>query len=105
MQLKKRMQKFLSLYVLQHFKLTGSIDKSAWEELVKSDDNAVILDVRTPEECAEGMQENAVQMNYLDTQSFQQNIQKLDSSKTYYVYCGSGARSANACQMMKGIVV
>lgn len=80
-----------------------NIDKSAWKELVKSDDNAVILDVRTPEECAEGMQENAVQMNYLDTQSFQQNIQKLDSSKTYYVYCRSGARSANACQMMEGV--
>jgi rhodanese-related sulfurtransferase len=30
-----------------------------------------------------------------------EGIAQLDTSKTYYVYCRSGARSAQACQLLK----
>jgi rhodanese-related sulfurtransferase len=29
-----------------------------------------------------------------------EEIQSMDASKHYYVYCRSGARSAQACQLM-----
>jgi len=68
-----------------------------------TDDNTIILDVRTPDEWAEGIIENAVMINILDPQSFMTSIEKLDKNKKYYVYCRSGARSGQACQVMNSI--
>ena len=31
------------------------------------------------------------------------NLEALDKSKNYYVYCRSGARSAKACEIMNSI--
>jgi len=36
-------------------------------------------------------------------QGFLDEIEKLDKSKNYYVYCRSGARSAQACNLMEQI--
>lgn len=66
----------------------------------KSDENAIILDVRTPEEEAEGLIPNSINMNIME-QSFPAKVMDLDKSKNYYVYCRSGGRSANACQFME----
>jgi rhodanese-related sulfurtransferase len=77
-----------------------NINQSQWQQLIAEDSNAVILDVRTPGECAEGIQANAIQMNIQNTGKFIQDIDKLDKSKTYYVYCRSGGRSGQACMLM-----
>ncbi|MBL4710183.1 MAG: rhodanese-like domain-containing protein [Flavobacteriales bacterium] len=66
----------------------------------KTDENPVIIDVRTPEEEAEGLIPNSINLNIMD-QNFPTKVLDLDKSKTYYVYCRSGARSANACQFME----
>ena len=66
----------------------------------KTDENSVIIDVRTPEEEAEGLIPNSINLNIMD-QNFPTKVLDLDKSKTYYVYCRSGARSANACQFME----
>ncbi|MDA8650612.1 rhodanese-like domain-containing protein [Flavobacteriaceae bacterium] len=62
-----------------------NITQVQWEELVAQDENAVIIDARTPRECAEGIIENAVM---------------IDKSKNFYVYCRSGNRSGQACQIL-----
>lgn len=59
----------------------------------------VILDVRTPEETAEGMIEGAEQLDY-NADNFEAEIEKLDKEKTYLVYCRSGNRSGKACALM-----
>lgn len=61
--------------------------------------NTVVLDVRTPEEAAEVNIPGSVNIN-LFSPDFVNRIQELDPSKTYLVYCRSGARSAQACNMM-----
>ncbi|MFT5217714.1 MAG: rhodanese-related sulfurtransferase [Glaciecola sp.] len=81
------------------------ISKEEWKELIQNDDSAVVMDVRTPAECSEGMQKNAIQLDLMNASAFMEGVEKLDKSKTYYVYCRSGGRSGQACQIMdsKGI--
>lgn len=67
---------------------------------LKNDDNAVLIDVRTPEETAEGMIPGAKEVDFRAS-NFSQQISELDKDKAYYLYCRSGARSANAMNMMK----
>ncbi|MGS2740480.1 rhodanese-like domain-containing protein [Sinomicrobium sp. M5D2P17] len=71
-----------------------------WVEQLENDDNAVILDVRTEEEFEEGYIPDAVNIDIRQGQGFIDELEKLDKSKTYYVYCRSGARSAQACAIM-----
>lgn len=63
------------------------------------DSNTVFIDVRTPEEIAQGAIADALQINYYD-KTFKANINKLNKNKQYVVYCRSGGRSAKAVNMM-----
>jgi rhodanese-related sulfurtransferase len=59
----------------------------------------VLLDVRTAAEFAGGTIPGAVNIDYLSP-SFAQKIAKLDKDATYFVFCRSGNRSGQACNMM-----
>ncbi len=61
--------------------------------------DAVILDVRTPKETAEGMIEGAIEID-IKSDSFAEKIAALEKDKTYLVYCRSGKRSVSACNQM-----
>ncbi|MFC7671251.1 rhodanese-like domain-containing protein [Hymenobacter humi] len=56
---------------------------------------AVLLDVRRPDEFAAGHLPGAVNIE-VTAPDFAQRIAKLDNTRPTYVYCRSGARSANA---------
>jgi rhodanese-related sulfurtransferase len=77
-----------------------NINQNQWIEKIQNDTNAVILDVRSPQECDEGIQSGAVQMNIMNTAQFIADIDKLDKTKNYYIYCRSGGRSGQACMLM-----
>lgn len=62
--------------------------------------NAVLLDVRTPEEFNSGHLEGAVNIDF-ENSTFASEIQKLDKEKSYFIYCRSGSRSAGAVSLMK----
>lgn len=79
------------------------ITEQQWNELIANDTDAVIVDVRTPNEWDEGIIENAILINIMQPHSFMDAIDKLDKNKNYYVYCRSGGRSAQACQVMNSI--
>ncbi len=72
-----------------------------WKTQIADDANAVILDVRTQDEVDEGMIENAKHIDIYLGQGFVDEIEKLDKSKNYYIYCRSGNRSGQACQVMQ----
>ena len=61
--------------------------------------NAVLLDVRTPREVADGKLAGAQTINFFDS-DFSSKLSKMDPSKTYFVYCRSGNRSAQACMLL-----
>ncbi len=60
----------------------------------------VVLDVRTPEEIAEGKLANALEIDYR-SDSFVEECKRLDRNKSYLVYCRSGRRSSSAIEKMK----
>lgn len=64
------------------------------------DKDFAVIDVRTPEEYASGHIDKAVNLDY-QSETFGDELGKLDRNKTYLVYCRSGKRSAGALDMMK----
>ena len=77
-----------------------NLAQEVWVDQLENDENAFILDVRTEDECNEGMIPEAVNIDIYKGQGFIYLIEELDKSKNYYVYCRSGARSAQACLIM-----
>tara|TARA_X000000368_G_scaffold258364_1_gene204194 strand:- start:767 stop:1081 length:315 start_codon:yes stop_codon:yes gene_type:complete len=66
-----------------------------------NDENAFLLDVRSEEEYEDSHIPNSKLLNIRNPQSFMDGLQNLDKSKNYYVYCHSGVRSVQACEIMK----
>ena len=64
--------------------------------------NAVLIDVRTPEEYNGGHLENAVNINWFD-ENFIQQTSALDKEKKFYLYCKKGGRSAEAAQLLDSL--
>lgn len=64
-----------------------------------SDSSVVLMDVRTPGEFASGHIAGATNLDF-ESGVFDQEIQKLDKSKVYAVYCRSGNRSGQATAIM-----
>ena len=81
----------------------ADLTQKEWCEQLEKDDNAVILDVRTSEEIEEGFIKGAVVMDMPNAAEFYENVQKLDPSKNYYIYCRSGGRSGQACALFNAL--
>ncbi len=80
----------------------NNITSTEWKQRLSEDGNAVVVDVRTPGECAEGIQPNAVQLDIMNGQRFMDETSAWDKNKNYYIYCRSGNRSGQACQYLSG---
>ncbi|MCL4161664.1 UNVERIFIED_CONTAM: hypothetical protein GTU68_046602 [Idotea baltica] len=77
------------------------LTQEEWTSQLLKDDNAIVLDVRTDDEVAEGVIQNAIHIDIYKGQEFINAIEELDKSKNYYVYCRSGNRSGQACAIME----
>jgi rhodanese-related sulfurtransferase len=69
------------------------------EKLLQTEQDIMLLDVRTPEETQQGVINNAMVLDFYDPR-FQSKIEQLDKTKTYLVYCAAGGRSADASKIM-----
>ena len=78
----------------------ADLSQDDWKKQLEEDNNSIILDVRTQAEVDEGMIPNAKHIDIYKGQEFLDEIEALDKSKNYYVYCRSGARSGKACSIM-----
>ena len=78
----------------------ADLSQEEWAEKLKNDSNSFLLDVRTPEEVEDGYIPGATNIDIYLGPEFLTEIEKLDKSKNYYVYCRSGARSGQACAIM-----
>ena len=75
------------------------LDSASFAEKINNDNNAVIIDVRTPMEYNEGHLADSLLID-ISSPSFMDEIDKLDRSKNYYIYCRSGSRSWHAGNYM-----
>jgi rhodanese-related sulfurtransferase len=75
------------------------LNPNDFEILIKSDKSVQLVDVRTPQEVAQGHLPNALNINIADA-DFQAKMGKLDKSKPIAVYCGVGGRSGRAAKML-----
>ena len=76
------------------------LTQEKWRSQLETDKDAVILDVRTPEEVEEGYIASSKHIDIYKGQGFVEELEKLDKNKNYYIYCRSGNRIAQACQIM-----
>lgn len=65
-----------------------------------SNNNVQLVDVRTPEEFAEGHIAGSRNINVFDKDFIDEAEKTLDKSKPVAVYCRSGKRSADAAQKL-----
>ena len=77
-----------------------NIKQDEWRKLVAEDKDAVIIDVRTREEFESGYLETAQLIDIMQPQTFMDAVSNLPKNKNYYMYCRSGNRSGQACQIL-----
>ena len=77
------------------------LTQQEWAAQQAENQQSIILDVRTTEEYSEKHIPKAELLDIRDPQGFMAGVATLDATKTYFVYCRSGARSAQACQILK----
>lgn len=78
----------------------NNLNPEAFHHQLLDTPNSILIDVRRPEEFATGALENAQNINYLG-ENFWEELDALDTNKTYFVYCRSGRRSIRTCTLMQ----
>jgi len=71
-----------------------------FERLLNKTETAVLIDVRTPEEYAQGHIDGSMNIDVKDS-NFESTIDKQDKTLTYFVYCRKGNRSNRAAEIMR----
>lgn len=64
-------------------------------EVIASDGDVIVLDIRTPEEYSAGVIEGAINIDFYDA-DFSDQLDTLDKDAHYVVYCRSGNRTGQA---------
>lgn len=71
-----------------------------FKTIIENDKNGVVIDLRTNDEINKGYIKGSAQLDFL-AKDAETQIDKLDKTKTYYIYCAGGGRSAEAAEMME----
>lgn len=77
-----------------------NLSQEEWSAQLQNNKNSVILDVRTEDECKDGIISASINIDIYEGQGFIDKVEELDKSINYYVYCKSGGRSGQACAVM-----
>lgn len=75
------------------------LNGTEFKHVFQNTPDSVILDVRTPSEFNSGNIPGAINIDIMSYE-FHDKIAELDKSKTYFIYCRSGNRSGQACNIM-----
>jgi rhodanese-related sulfurtransferase len=78
-----------------------NLEKQEWWSQFLTDEKGIIIDVRTEDEVRNGKIPGALNFDIYKGQGFIYQIDELDKTKNYYMYCAAGVRSANACGVMQ----
>jgi len=90
---------FLTLGCSQAEDAAKNVDPKAAQALI-ADQKATVLDIRTPEEFAEGHIPDAKNVDFF-SKSFRETLEKLDKDAPIVMHCQSGGRSGQALPIFK----
>ncbi len=76
------------------------VDAMGAQEAIANIEGLVILDIRTPDEYAEGHIENAINIDFY-APDFKKQLAALNRTTPYLLYCRSGGRSGKALRMLR----
>lgn len=80
--------------------IAKNINTSQFQEMIKTTENAIVLDVRTPQEVASGAIEGNLALDYYG-KDFTMQLNKLDKDAPVFIYCAVGGRSGDAMRKMQ----
>ncbi len=80
----------------------SNLDSESFERMMNEEKNFLLLDVRTLEEHKSLRIPNSRLID-IHKPNFLDQIEKLNRSKTFFVYCRSGSRSHSASRQMKSM--
>jgi rhodanese-related sulfurtransferase len=102
--MKKALSLFTIILIAIQFTSCGQTDtKTLSVDSFKqsiADTSVVLLDVRTPEEYAEGHIAGAINIDYKNP-DFATRVDSLDKNRSYDLYCRSGHRSGESLKLME----
>jgi rhodanese-related sulfurtransferase len=78
----------------------SDMDVTQFEQFLQHDTTVQLVDVRTPEEFAEGHIGGAVNMDVKAADFVSTALSRLDKQRPVAVYCRSGRRSAHAAELL-----
>jgi rhodanese-related sulfurtransferase len=101
------MIKSLSIFIFASLVINSFAQKKSYHDLSVQEfkskldtiSDEVLIDLRTPDEISKGIIPQAVQLDYF-RKDFEAQVAKLDKTKTYFLYCAAGGRSAETAELM-----
>lgn len=75
------------------------IAPAEYKEQITVKEDVQLVDVRTPEEFAEGHIEGAENIDF-HSEDFLEEFENMDKSRPLYIYCRSGKRSSKAAEKL-----
>lgn len=76
-----------------------NLDGVSFKEKFKTTQGAVLVDVRTAGECRGGTIQGAKNIDFMSP-AFKDEFLKMDKNKEYFLFCRSGNRSGQACNIL-----
>ena len=76
-----------------------NMDGLEFKQKFSTTQGAVLVDVRTAGECSGGIIKGAKNIDFMSS-SFKDQFLKLDKANAYFLYCRSGNRSGQACNIL-----
>ena len=80
--------------------MLNNITPEQFQQKMADQENAILIDVRRPDEFEKGHLDGAININYF-SDDFWQEMEALQDDKDFLIYCRSGRRSIRACTLMK----
>jgi rhodanese-related sulfurtransferase len=80
--------------------LLNNLPPIQFRAAIEHTSNAVIIDVRTHQEFLQGHICNAINVDFL-SENLWEEIEQMDKNQTFFIYCRSGRRSIRVCTLMR----
>lgn len=76
----------------------NNVTPQEFKQQIKAE-KGILLDIRTPQETAQGKIEGATEINFY-SDNFIEQVSKYPKDQPIYIYCASGRRSAEASKQL-----